>query len=148
MQSFIRHHADKITGVLSGFDRLRLRGTLRYLANASGMASYLWNMGILLKDFKDHVESVTRRVREAVQTSAVAAGLGIHYVASPSQNKEQLARRLVAAGSAGSVPRDWRTGPCLRRPKHTRRRERYQPVPARVCQRMLFGPYGPCDANR
>jgi hypothetical protein len=36
MKGFIQRFADKITGVLSGFDRLVLRGTLRPIAYARG----------------------------------------------------------------------------------------------------------------
>jgi len=34
MLRFIQRHAQKITGVLSGFDRLRFLGTLRELAHS------------------------------------------------------------------------------------------------------------------
>ena len=35
-------HQDQIAGVLSGFDRLVLRGTLRSIAYSQGMSQYLW----------------------------------------------------------------------------------------------------------
>ena len=95
MQTFIRSCVGKVTGVMSGFDRLRLRGTLRYLANASGMRSYLWNMKVPLKDFKAHVESVTERLRQAVHNVATSAGLTVQYISSPRHSKEQIARRLA-----------------------------------------------------
>jgi hypothetical protein len=96
MQTFIRRYADKVTGVLSGFDRLRLRGTYRWLANVSGMRSYLWNVNVLLKDFKTHMQAMTRRLRDGMETVAAAAGLEIVYLTSPSQSKEQLAQDLAA----------------------------------------------------
>lgn len=37
MLSFVRRFADKIIGVLRGFDRLRFRGTKRLLAYEGGM---------------------------------------------------------------------------------------------------------------
>jgi hypothetical protein len=37
VQNFIAAHHDEITGVLSGFDRLEFRGTLRSNAHAGGM---------------------------------------------------------------------------------------------------------------
>jgi hypothetical protein len=39
MQEFIAKHQEQINGVLSGFDRLVFRGTLRPLAYAAGMAN-------------------------------------------------------------------------------------------------------------
>jgi hypothetical protein len=41
VQQFIAKHQDDITGVLSGFDRLVLRGTLRSIAYTEGMRQYL-----------------------------------------------------------------------------------------------------------
>ncbi|MBF0141353.1 MAG: hypothetical protein HQL74_13875 [Magnetococcales bacterium] len=52
MEAFLSKHASDVTGTLSGFDRLVFRGTLRGLAYASGMNSYLHAAGVLLKDFK------------------------------------------------------------------------------------------------
>ena len=41
MKSFLQRHHRQILGVLSGFNRLRFRGTLRTLANVPGVLSYL-----------------------------------------------------------------------------------------------------------
>jgi hypothetical protein len=49
-------NADHVIGVLSGWDRLVFRGTLRMLAFAGGMAAYLSRMGILLKHLGDHAQ--------------------------------------------------------------------------------------------
>ena len=37
MQSFLARHESQVKGVLSGFDRVRFRGTLRWLANVRGL---------------------------------------------------------------------------------------------------------------
>ena len=63
MQSFIARHEDKIKGVLSGWDRIRFRGTLRFIANTHGLMNFLWLMRILLKDFKDTVLQWTDTIR-------------------------------------------------------------------------------------
>jgi hypothetical protein len=42
----------KIRGALYGFDRIRFRGTRRFLANVTGMMNFLWHQQVLLKDFK------------------------------------------------------------------------------------------------
>ena len=41
MSEFMKLHADKVNGVLSGLDRVRLRGTLRWLSSVRGIMSYL-----------------------------------------------------------------------------------------------------------
>src|SRR6266705_651833 len=56
VQQFIGKHQDQIAGVLSGFDRLVLRGTLRSIAYGQGMSQYLWASQVLLKDFGSHVD--------------------------------------------------------------------------------------------
>ena len=41
----------KIMGAISGLDRIRFRGTLRWLANKSGLSTFMSHRHILLKDF-------------------------------------------------------------------------------------------------
>jgi DNA-binding IclR family transcriptional regulator len=41
LKTFVAKHAEKITGVLSGFDRMLFRGTLRELSYAAGMTQFL-----------------------------------------------------------------------------------------------------------
>ncbi len=54
---FIANHQDQISGVLSGFDRLVFRGTLRSIAHAAGMNQYLCSNQILLKNFGSHAST-------------------------------------------------------------------------------------------
>jgi hypothetical protein len=43
MESFIQRFGEQISGVLSGWDRVRFRGTLRRIANLRGMGSFCGN---------------------------------------------------------------------------------------------------------
>ena len=65
MQEFTARYGDKIQGVLSGFDRLIFRGTLRKIAYECGMKGYLWANRILFKDFGSHAHEVSERVKRA-----------------------------------------------------------------------------------
>ena len=65
MDSFVHKYAGLVAGVLSGFDRLVFRGTLRTLAFTKGMMGYLWAAGVLLKDFRHHAEQVTGQLKAA-----------------------------------------------------------------------------------
>ena len=80
MHEFIAKPADKITGRLSGLDRLVFRGTLRSIAHDEGMKRYLWANQILLKDFGSHVEGVSRRLKEAALAEAQALGRPVKYL--------------------------------------------------------------------
>jgi hypothetical protein len=95
VESFIQRYADKISGVLSGWDRIRFRGTLRRIANLRGMASFLCERSILLKDFKSWALGLTGTVRGSTERSAEENELKVHHVASSSLRKEELAKSLA-----------------------------------------------------
>lgn len=95
MKRFIQQHADQISGVLSGFDRLRFRGTLRWLAHTQGMQGFLNCSGVLLKDFKTYVQGVTDRVRAATERLAKEAGRPLIYLNSSRISKEEKARQIA-----------------------------------------------------
>ena len=95
MQKFIANHHDQISGVLSGFDRLVLRGTLRSIAHAGGMNQYLSRNDILLKNFGGHVERISQQLKTASLAEAVATGRPVRYLASAKISKEDVARRIA-----------------------------------------------------
>lgn len=95
MERFIQNHAKDVIGVLSGFDRLVLRGTLRGIIHPEGMKRYLWKVQVLLKDFKKHALAATERIQEAASRVALAAGRPNKYVDSPKADKEQIARAFA-----------------------------------------------------
>ena len=90
--SFVTRHADDVIGVLSGFDRLRLTGTLRWLYQPSLMLRYLSRAGILLKDFAGFATSWTERVRTAAHELGQRLERPLLYLAGSSERKETLAR--------------------------------------------------------
>jgi len=96
MKEFIAKFADPLQGVLSGFDRLLLRGTLRAICYPRGMMGYLNGAGILLKDFRRHVVMVSERLKAAAQAQATRLGRTVLYLASSQLRKEEVARALAA----------------------------------------------------
>lgn len=99
MNSFIQRHAANVMGMLSGYDRVRLRGTLRWLANTKGMGSFLFAAQVLLKDFKDYAIDVTDRVREASKRLAASQGRPFEHLRSSAISKEDTARKIAEADS-------------------------------------------------
>lgn len=97
MKRFIQRHADQVSGVLSGFDRMRFRGTLRWLAYTNGMRGFLNHIGVLLKDFKTYVQSVTDQIRDATEQLAKAHGQRVRYLDSSRLSKEETAREIAQA---------------------------------------------------
>jgi hypothetical protein len=104
MEPFLQRWGESVTGVLSGFDRLRLRGTLRVLANLPGMSHYLWQAGILLKDFGEFAEGVSRRVKQAGEQVMEAAGRPVIYLTCSSGSKEEMAREIALRDRIESGP--------------------------------------------
>jgi hypothetical protein len=90
--SFIQAHPADVIGVLHGFDRLRLQGTLRSLYHPDVMALYLRRAGVLWKDFKAHVTGLTERIRQAAADLAQQHHRPMIYLASSATDKEDLAR--------------------------------------------------------
>ena len=62
---FIQRHQSDVIGILHGWDRLRLQGTLRSLYHSTVMEYYLQQVGVLWKDFKAFAVDLTDRIRQA-----------------------------------------------------------------------------------
>src|SRR3990172_11715182 len=95
MKSFIQRFSDKIIGVLNGFDRLVLRGTLRPIAYSRGMMGFLWHKQVLLKDFGHYVEGVTKQLKEASCQAALTQKRPIIYLRSCNTDKQSLVQKVA-----------------------------------------------------
>ena len=106
MQEFINKYRDRINGVLSGFDRLVFRGSLRRLnygywsqklgsVVAQGMEQYLWQNQVLFKDYLDYVKRVSREVKRESARALETQGAPEIYLRDPSADKEAIARGIA-----------------------------------------------------
>ena len=103
MNEFIARYGDQISGVITGFDRLVFRGNLA-LNHESGMKGYLWASGIAWKDYAQHVEQVSQRVKRAALEPMEAAQRPIRYLTNGKESKEQMARAIARADRIVSGP--------------------------------------------
>ena len=71
MERFLHRHADRVIGVLSGFDRILFRGTLRSLSYVQGMDKFLGSQRVLHKDFAAFAQRLSDQVK--TQAEALAA---------------------------------------------------------------------------
>jgi hypothetical protein len=101
MKRFIQRHGQKIVGVLSGFDRMRFRGSFTPLTTAGGLLMWLWRAGVLLKDFKAFAQDLTDQIRRATEAAAVAAGRPVRYL-NGFVNKEALVQQIRAKQGAAA----------------------------------------------
>jgi hypothetical protein len=95
MEHFIRKYERDIVGVLSGWDRIRFRGTIRMLAYANGLLGWLCERKVLLKNFQSFAQELTDSLKSSILGVAEAAGRPVRYVASSSLSKEELVRELL-----------------------------------------------------
>jgi hypothetical protein len=86
---------EQINGVLSGFDRLVLSGSLRGLQFVQGMGRYLSRCGVLLKDFGEHVERVSQAVKQAALAEAERLGRPVLYLPSAATRKEETVQEIL-----------------------------------------------------
>src|SRR4051794_9908597 len=107
MQQFIEKFKNDICGVLSGFDRLVLRGSPRRLDQcyfdpgrkimvAKGMEEYLWQNQIRFKDYGEYVKKVSDRVKKAATRTYEEAGLPVICLRAADADKEECARQVAA----------------------------------------------------
>lgn len=92
--AFVGRHARDVIGVLHGWDRLRLQGTLRSLYYQPVMEEYLRQAGVLWKDFKTFATTLTARVRQAAVDLAARHHRPILYLNSSRIRKEDEARKI------------------------------------------------------
>jgi hypothetical protein len=96
MHAFLQRFGAVVLGVLSGFDRLFFRGTLRNLSYAEGLQHYLWANDIPYKGFRNHSLAVTERLMDASLQHARELERPILYVNSHQIRLEDEARMIAA----------------------------------------------------
>jgi hypothetical protein len=94
-QGFLSKFEGQTVGILHGFDRLRLRGTLRTLYARQVMEAYLNAQRILIKDFGKYVLKTSAAIRAATHAFAEGWKRPVEYVASSQTSKEDFARRIA-----------------------------------------------------
>jgi hypothetical protein len=97
----VQQHKSDVIGVLHGWDRLRLQGTLRSLYYQPVMEEYLWQTGVLWKDFKRFATDLTSRVRQAAEKLAARHQRPMIYLSSNRTRKEEVARQIQQRDQVG-----------------------------------------------
>jgi len=87
--------AGQFSAILHGFDRLRLRGTLRQLYCPRVMAAYLNSQRVLLKEFNELAERTTGALKAAAEAFAREWKRPVEYLNSSQRSKEEIAREIA-----------------------------------------------------
>jgi len=95
MDTFIQRHQQDVIGVLSGFDRMRFRGTLRSICYGEGVDRFLGAVGVKYRDFKDFALGLSERLVTHARQVAEQAGRPFEYCASSGEDKQAQAQRIA-----------------------------------------------------
>jgi len=97
MNPFVERHQDKISGVLSCFDRVILTGTLPDIAHAGAMAGFLSYRHIRLFDYPQWAEPLRDELRHNAERLAAEAGLQIEFIRRlKAFRKEERVKAIIA----------------------------------------------------
>lgn len=94
MKRFLERHSGRITGTLSGFDRVLFRGTLRSIAHVSGLEVFLYSQHVLFKDFGAYADGLSQRIIEQAKDTANKLERPYQYLQSSKASKEELALQI------------------------------------------------------
>jgi hypothetical protein len=92
--------AGGVIGRLMGFDRMVFRGHLQGLARPEQMAAFLNKERVLLKEFKEYVDSASAAMKTAAVSTAELGGRPYIYLedactARSGRSKEEIVREIV-----------------------------------------------------
>ena len=93
--AFLSKFGKNVTGILSGFDRLRFRGTLGLLFQPKAMEVYLQRCHVLIKHFKSFAQQWTDQIKAKAYQAAEKAKRPFQYLSRPDVSKEDLARHIA-----------------------------------------------------
>lgn len=94
MTTFLQRFAALLFGCLSGFDRIRFRGTKLQLCHTRGILGFLHRRNILLRDFKTYAQATTEALFQAIEPPAKQAG-HYRYLNSNQISPEETALRMA-----------------------------------------------------
>ncbi len=92
MELLTSTYKEKISGVLSCFDRLIITGTLPQICYAQGMTSYLCGQGERIFDYPKFAEPFKNQLRANAQQIAKGNNIEIEFVAKSHIRKEDLVK--------------------------------------------------------
>jgi hypothetical protein len=95
MERFLERHHSRITGVLTGFDRVLFRGTLRSISYLDGLLGFLKYHGILYKDFGRVAQDLSQRLKDRAMRVVEQSGRPYIYLESASPSKELIAQGIA-----------------------------------------------------
>ena len=94
-QSLTERYDERITGVLSCYDRVVITGTVPMICYAKGMTRFLYAMGIRIFDYPQFAQTLRDRVRDGAASLAARASIAIEHIAKGHIRKEEVVARVL-----------------------------------------------------
>src|SRR3569833_3295406 len=95
-QSLTERYDERISGVLSCYDRVVITGTLPVICYAEGMTRFLYAAGIRIFDYPHFAQTLRDRMRDRAASLAFEAGVSIEHIAKSHVRKEEVVARVLA----------------------------------------------------
>jgi hypothetical protein len=95
MPLLTERYADKISNVLSCYDRILIQGTLPGLCYAKGMTNYLNFNHIRIFDYPRWAEPLREQIRENAERLATQNGVQIEFLRSHQTRKEEVVEKVL-----------------------------------------------------
>ena len=96
MSSLLERHHDKITGVISCYDRVVIQGTLPRVCFAGGMTGWLIKHDIRIFDYPRFAQGLRDEVRANAERLAREHGVEIEFVRKTNFRKEGRIQQVLA----------------------------------------------------
>lgn len=93
--NIIEWKQEKINGVLSTFDRMIIKGYSLQLSNPRQMGYFLSHNNVLLKDFGDYAEKVTKSLCNHIENIAKESNRPYKFIYGNDTDKGSLARQIL-----------------------------------------------------
>ena len=95
MERFLERHQSRVSGVLTGFDRVLFRGTLGSISYLDGLQGFVKYHGILYKNFGRCAQDLAQSLNDRAMRIVEQSGRPYIYLESASRSKEMVAQDIA-----------------------------------------------------
>lgn len=103
MELLTKRYAEKISGILSCYDRIVVKGTLPTVCYPEGMTRHLFEKDIRVFDYPKFAEPFREKIKMTAEQLAVANGLNIEFIKSHKARKEDIVKKHFDGKKPGLI---------------------------------------------
>ena len=103
MELLTDRYKDNISGVLSCYDRIVLKGTLPTACYAEGMTGYMFRNNILIIDYAKFADPLRERIRANAEQLATSNNISIEFVRNSNARKEDIVKKHFDGKKTGLI---------------------------------------------